>query len=272
MIFRDTGVSPVIFTGETPIPHSSAPATDLSCMTFCLGIKIKDGLIALGDTRIVKGDEQLTKSKLSFSKSSPSPWWLMTSGLRSIRDKAVIYFEEEISKAGPHHTNLFQLANCFGQQLRRVRSEDGASLASSNYAFNLHAILGGRMVDDPIPKMFYIYPEGNWIESSDESPYFIIGRTHYAKPILDQLLRFDTPIEYALTLAYLAFDATRTTVTDVDFPLDMILFDSRSSQTTYRRFQEEELNPVSRWWNQELVNALARAPTQCFNSLLKPNL
>ncbi len=238
-------------------------------MTFCLGIKLKDGLIALGDTRIVKGEEYLTKSKLSFSKSSVSPWWLMTSGLRSIRDKAVVYFEQETSTVDSHHTNLFQLANCFGQQLRRVRSEDGASLASSNYAFNLHAILGGQMVDDPHPKMFYIYPEGNWIESNEESPYFIIGRTHYAKPILDQLLRFDTPIEHALTLAYLAFDATRTTVTDVDFPVDMMLHDSLTRQTTYRRYQEDELNPVSNWWRQELLSALTRAPSHHFGSLLK---
>lgn len=240
-------------------------------MTFCLGIKLKEGLIALGDTRIVKGEEYLTKSKLSFSKSSVSPWWLMTSGLRSIRDKAVVYFEQETSKADSHHTNLFQLANCFGQQLRRVRSEDGSSLASSNYAFNLHAILGGKMVDDPVPKMFYIYPEGNWIESSEESPYFIIGRTHYAKPILDQLLQFDTPIQHALTLAYLAFDATRTTVTDVDFPIDMIFHNARTGQSTYRRYQEEDLNPVSKWWRRELLHVLSGVPAQYFDLLLKPS-
>lgn len=240
-------------------------------MTFCLGFNLKNGLIALGDTRIVKGDERLTKSKLSFSKSSLNPWWLMTSGLRSIRDKAVVYFEEEFAKADSQFTNLYQLANCFGQQLRRVRSEDGASLASSNFAFNLHAILGGRMEGDPLPKMFYIYPEGNWIESSEDSPYFIIGRTSYAKPILDQLLRFDTPIEHALTLAYLAFDATRTTVTDVDFPVDMILHDPLTSETSYRRFHEEELSPVSQWWRKQLLTALAQAPSQHFDPLLKPS-
>ena len=240
-------------------------------MTFCVGLRVREGLIALGDTRIVKGDEHVIKSKLSFSTNGSSHWWLMTSGLRSIRDKAIVYFEQVTSQELQKQKNLFELANCFGEQIRRVRSEDGSSLANSNYSFNLHAILGGQLKNDPTTKMFYIYPEGNWIDSSEESPYFIIGRTHYAKPILDRLLRYETPIRSALALAYLAFDATRSSVTDVDFPVDMILSNALLGQTTFRRFLEKELSPVSQWWNQELTSILERFPTQAFDSLFQAN-
>ena len=240
-------------------------------MTFCVGLRVREGLIALGDTRIVKGDEHVIKSKLSFSTNGSSHWWLMTSGLRSIRDKAIVYFEQVTSQELQKQKNLFELANCFGEQIRRVRSEDGSSLANSNYSFNLHAILGGQLKNDPTTKMFYIYPEGNWIDSSEESPYFIIGRTHYAKPILDRLLRYETPIRSALALAYLAFDATRSSVTDVDFPVDMILSNALVGQTTFRRFLEKELSPVSQWWNQELTSILERFPTQAFDSLFQAN-
>ncbi len=238
-------------------------------MTFCVGLRVREGLIALGDTRIVKGDEHVIKSKLSFSTNGSSHWWLMTSGLRSIRDKAIVYFEQATSQDLQKQKNLFELANCFGEQIRRVRSEDGSSLANSNYSFNLHAILGGQLENDPTTKMFYIYPEGNWIDSSEESPYFIIGRTHYAKPILDRLLRYETPIRSALALAYLAFDATRSSVTDVDFPVDMILSNALVGQTTFRRFIDKELSPVSQWWNQELASILERFPTQAFDSLFE---
>ncbi|MCY2977128.1 MAG: proteasome-type protease [Planctomycetota bacterium] len=241
-------------------------------MTFCVGLRVRDGLIALGDTRIVKGDEHVVKSKLSFSTKESRQWWLMTSGLRSIRDKAVLYFEQESEMEVQKHTNLFSLANCFGEQLRRVRSEDGNSLATSNYAFNLHAILGGQLENDPSPKMFYIYPEGNWIDSSEESPYFIIGRTHYAKPILDRLLCFDTPLRSALALAYLAFDATRSSVTDVDFPVDIILSNSLQGKTSFQRFHEKDLSSVSDWWNHELASLLLRFPTQPFDSLFEQKL
>ena len=236
-------------------------------MTFCVGLRVREGLIALADTRIVKGDEHVIKSKVSFSTNGPSQWWLMTSGLRSIRDKAIVYFEQESSREIQKQKNLFELANCFGEQIRRVRSEDGSSIANSHYAFNLHAILGGQLENDPYPKMFYIYPEGNWIDSSEESPYFIVGRTYYAKPILDRLLRYETPIRTAIALAYLAFDATRTSVTDVDFPVDMILSNSLVGRTSCCRFQEKDLSEVTKWWNQELASVLERFPTQSFDPL-----
>ena len=238
-------------------------------MTFCIGIKVRQGLLALADTRIVKGEEHLTKSKLSFSSNGEGRWWLVTSGLRSIRDKAVAYFEREISEHTQASDRLLELANCFGQQLRRVRSEDGSSLSASNLSFNLHAIMGGQLSKDDSPKMYYIYPEGNWIESSEDSPYFIIGRTHYAKPILDRLLRHDTSMRHAAALAFLAFDATKASVTDVDFPIDVIVAESKSGKSYYRRFPEEELADVSKWWHKTLSDALNHFPIECFDPIFE---
>ena len=131
-------------------------------MTFCTGILVRDGLLALADTKIVKGEEHLTRGKLSSSVTDGGQWWLMTSGLRSVRDKAVTYLERELAEGGSP-THLYEMANRFGGQLRRVREEDGPSLSASGFAFNLHAILGGQMSGDPRPRMYYIYPEGNWI-------------------------------------------------------------------------------------------------------------
>ena len=241
-------------------------------MTFCIGIKVSQGLIALADTRIVKGEEHLTKSKLSFSSNGGRRWWLVTSGLRSIRDKAVAYFEREMTECTHPSERLFELANCFGQQLRRVRNEDGASLSASNFSFNLHAVMGGQLSKDDSPKMYYIYPEGNWIESSEDSPYFIIGRTHYSKPILDRLLRHDTSLRHAVALAFLAFDATKASVTDVDFPIDLIVAESKYGKSQYRRFHEEELGHVSKWWHQKLSDALSQFPVECFDPLFETEL
>ncbi len=241
-------------------------------MTFCIGIKVTQGLLALADTRIVKGEEHLTKSKLSFSSNPERRWWLVTSGLRSIRDKSVAYFEREMTERTQPSERLFELANSFCEQLRRVRTEDGAFLSASNFSFNLHAIMGGQLSKDDSPKMYYIYPEGNWIESSEDSPYFIIGRTHYAKPILDRLLRHDTSLRHAAALAFLAFDATKASVTDVDFPIDMIVAESKTGQSHYCRFAEEELGRVASWWHQALSDALNQFPVVCFDRLFDGDL
>jgi len=241
-----------------------------SNVTFCIGICVRDGLLALADTRIVKGNEQSTKSKLSLQRSGQNYWWVMTSGLRSIRDKAMTYFEQEQLEKTIASTHLFELANEFGKQLRRVRDEDGIALASSGFSFNLHAIIGGRLSADASLKMYYIYPEGNWIESNQDSPYFIIGRTPYAKPILDRLLRYDAPLRDVAALAFLAFDATRASVTDVDFPIDITVLSNGSTEPLHRRFDTEELTPISLWWHETLSDAIKRFPTEYFDLIFSP--
>jgi putative proteasome-type protease len=235
-------------------------------MTFCLGIRVRGGLVALADTKIVKGEEKLTKSKLSLTTSDGRQWWLMTSGLRSVRDKTVTYLEQKLKHDHAPVQNLFEIANLFGEQLRRVRLEDEQALQSGNLHFNLHAIIGGQLEQDSSTKMYYIYPEGNWIECNEDSPYFIIGRTHYAKPILDRLLRFDTDLQHAAALAFLGFDATRACVTDVGYPVDMVVHQS-PSYVVHQRFEATDLMDVSQWWNQTLRNALHDFPMARFQKL-----
>lgn len=236
-------------------------------MTFCIGIKVHQGILALADTKIVKGEEQIRRGKLSTGHHDGHTWWVMTSGLRSVRDKTLTYLDREIAEQDLRFNHLFEVANRFGNQLRRVREEDGPSLATANLAFNLHAIIGGKMPGDPAPKMFYVYPEGNWIESTDDSPYFIIGRTHYAKPILDRLLSVDMPLRQSLAVAFLAFEATMASVTDVGYPIDVITCETHTGNSRLRRFSESELEPISQWWYQTLASALHAFPFNQFDPL-----
>lgn len=194
--------------------------------------------------------------------------FIMTSGLRSLRDKTVIYLEEKLAEEAPDFQRLYQVAQAFGNQLRRVREEDGAALAQRGLSFNLHAVIGGQLEGDPTPTLFYIYPEGNWIEATADSPYFILGRTLYGKPILDRLLISDTPLAQALALAYLAFDATRTSVVDVAFPIDVIVFDPLTRSFWQQRFDAAALASAAEWWQQCLRAALGEFPMDWAKSLL----
>ena len=237
-------------------------------MTFCLGIKVEQGLVALADTQIVKGSERLSKGKFTLLQHGDQRLFIMTSGLRSLRDKTVIYLEEKLAEAAADFARLYQVAQVFGEQLRRVRQEDGEALAQAGLSFNLYAIIGGQLDDDPSPTLFFIYPEGNWIEASPDSSYFIIGRSLYGKPILDRLLGFQTPLPQALTLAYLAFDATRTSVVDVAFPIDIIVFDPATRSVYQERFDAPALANAADWWRQCLETALGKFPMDWADSLL----
>lgn len=236
-------------------------------MTFCVGIKVRDGVVALADTRIVRGNEQVNKQKLAEFVHGDQSLFTMTSGLRSVRDKTLTYVDESL-RGGNHSVDrLYQFVNLYGDQLRRVKAEDGPSLAATNHAFNLHSIIGGRLGSDAEPQLFYVYPEGNWVEAAIDSPYFMIGRTYYGKPILDRLLRFDTPLPSAIALAFLAFDATRASVTDVDYPIDLAVLGSGAQSPRFQRFSEQELANTSQWWTQTLTQAIANMPMQWASDL-----
>tara|TARA_R110002049_G_scaffold72490_7_gene187542 strand:- start:118495 stop:119256 length:762 start_codon:yes stop_codon:yes gene_type:complete len=240
-------------------------------MTFCIGIKVSEGIVALADTRIVRGSEQSNKQKLAEFQHNGQSLFTMTSGLRSVRDKTLIYLDESLRNEAQSNQQsvqsnqqsvdrLYQLVNRFGEQLRRVKAEDGEALQSTNHKFNSHAIIGGRLIGDATPQLFYVYPEGNWIEAVEDAPYFVIGRTYYGKPILDRLLTYQTSLRSAIGLALLAFDATRASVTDVDYPIDIAVLSNQATVPTFRRFTEADLAQATQWWADTLGNALSNMP------------
>jgi putative proteasome-type protease len=238
-------------------------------LTFCIGIRVRDGIVALADTRIVRGSEQGNKQKLAEFQHKDESLFTMTSGLRSVRDKTLIYVEETLRDSKPAMNRLYQFVNLFGEQLRRVRNEDSPSLAASGLQFNLHAIIGGCLPDDPCPQLFYVYPEGNWLEASIDSPYYIIGRTFYGKSILDRLLNYETSLQSALALALLAFDATRTSVNDVDYPIDVAVIAAGTRRPIFRRYSEKDLQNTTQWWSQVLSQSLSAVPMDWARELLE---
>lgn len=238
-------------------------------MTFCVGIKVREGIVALADTRIVRGSEQVNKQKLAEFSHGGQSLFTMTSGLRSVRDKTLTYLDETLRGGDLFVDRMYQFVNLFGTELRRVKMEDGPSLAATNHFFNLHAIVGGQLTSDAQPQLFYVYPEGNWIEAAMDSPYFMIGRTHYGKPILDRLLRFDTPLKSAVGLALLAFDATRASVTDVGYPIDMAVHAVGHPAPRYQRFSESDLAEANEWWTKTLTDSLGSMPMQWASKLVE---
>jgi len=238
-------------------------------MTFCIGIKVREGIIGLADSRIVVGATQASKRKLSAIDHPAGTLFTMTSGLRSVRDKTLTYLSEHLEELPESYNKVYQVVNQFGEQLRRVRNEDGPWLNASGLSFDSHAIIGGRLAGDPEPQLYYVYPEGNWIESSLDLPYFIIGRTPYGKPILDRLLTYETPLRQALALALLAFDATRASVTDVDGPIDVAVLAVNNQRPTFRRFNDEDFSESTDWWTETLKNAINDMPHQWIDSLFK---
>lgn len=239
-------------------------------MTYCLGVKLESGLVAIADTRITSGTDTTKAKKLFVHQSQNGTLFLMTSGLRSVRDKALTYFKEILDDEESLKINkMYKAVNAFGEQLRRVSREDKQALYEAGLHFNLHTIVGGQLVDDDEPKMFLLYPEGNWIELTNTSPFMIIGNSGYGKPILSRTVNYNTTLQNALKAGFLSFDSTRVSANDVDYPIDVLVFHKDTQTFVEHRFEKSDMENISTYWDTQLKNAVANIPEDWINSIIR---
>ena len=225
-------------------------------MTFCLGMKCEEGLLAIADTRITSGTETSLAKKISVHQHEEHSMFILTSGLRSIRDKALTYFEERLAEDESDLTRLYRAANALAGEMRRVRSEDERWLVESGLSFDLHCVIGGQLQDDEEARLYLVYPEGNWVEVQSGTPYVIIGESRYGKPILDRAWSHEQPLVNALRDGLLAFDATFTSASDVDPPVDCVLYRNNSYHVSERRFEADDLAVLREYWGNALRAAV----------------
>lgn len=236
-------------------------------MTYCLGIKVKDGLVALSDTRISSGTSTTTRKKISIHQHGHSDFFLMTSGLRSVRDKAIQYLDEATDSAIAYD-KLYKIVNVFGEIIRRVASEDKETLQKAGYKFNINAIIGGQLSTDSEHKLFLIYSEGNWIEIGYGSPYVVIGNTSHGKGILNQIITDNSTIEQALKAAFISFEATRKVSNDVEFPIDVMVYKKNSFAMQESHFMAADLQHVSDSWHKKLQESVEEIPGDWITNMM----
>ena len=238
-------------------------------MTYCLGIKVNEGLVAIADTRITSGSETTTAKKISIHQNGNNKLFLMTSGLRSIRDKAVTYFEEILETDHLEFDKMYKVVNAFGEQLRKVASEDKQALGESGLFFNLYAIVGGKLENDKEHKLYMLYPEGNWIEIGEATPFAIIGNSGYGKPILNRALTFQSSIRFALKTGFLSFDSTRVSANDVGYPIDVVIYREDTDVMVEKRYTEDMTGAIGDQWGQQLINAIKEIPDSWTDELME---
>jgi putative proteasome-type protease len=231
-------------------------------MTFCLGITVDQGLVGIADTRVVAGSECLIARKTATYQGPGFAFFVMNSGLRSARDKILLHFEEAFAQDTLARERLFKVVNLFAKQVRRVSEEDGEALRDADLRFNAYSLIGGQMTGDSTHKLFLIYPEGNWVEIGPDTPYQIIGATGYGKPILERSLTPHDSMLYAFKVGILAFDATRLCASNVDFPMDVLLYKRGSFEVVEKRYERDDLRAISDWWQERMRESVHDLPAE----------
>jgi putative proteasome-type protease len=231
-------------------------------MTFCLGIRVEEGLIGIADTRVLSGNECRVAKKTWVHQRERASLFVMTSGLRSVRDKALMYFEELAEQQEAPFERLFKAVNAFAGQVRRAAEEDRKALEEAGLRFNLHALIGGQGEADREHKLYLVYPEGNWVEVGRETPFEIIGSPGYGKPILERTLTWSDSMQFAFKVGCLAFDSSRICAADVDYPIDVLLYARDSFRIVEQRYTQQDFGEISAWWQERMRKSVNELPAE----------
>jgi putative proteasome-type protease len=243
-------------------------------MTYCVGLKLTSGLMFLSDTRTNAGVDNISRFRKQFTWSVPGEraLVLMTAG-NLATTQAVVSLLEERTKAPSERRpsilelpTMFQIARHVGETLREVIQSNAMSGQWADSSFNSTLILGGQ-VKGMEPRLFMIYPEGNFIEASDDTPFFQIGETKYGRPILVRAYDPDMAIEDAAKLLLVSFDSTIKANLSVGLPLDMqVIVKDALRLGPSKRIEADDpyFRSISNGWGDALKKAFDSLPPFTF--------
>jgi len=239
-------------------------------VTYCVGMKLDTGLVFMSDTRTNSGIDNIStfRKMHSFEKPGERHITILSAG-NLATTQSVISLLAERTKA-PEDRNpsilaaasMFQVAQIIGDLLRetiRTREQTGLNAETT---FNATLIVGGQ-IKGMEPRLFMIYPEGNFIEASEDTPFFQIGETKYGRPILVRGFQSDMSFESAVKLLMVSFDSTMAANLSVALPLDMLLLPKdRFQPLQKRRITEDDpyFSTISSKWSDALRTAFHSLP------------
>ncbi len=239
-------------------------------MTYCVGLLLEDGLVMVADTRTNAGvDNIATFRKLQiFEVPGERVIAVATAGNLAVTQAVVSHLVEGLP--GPdgelltvyNVPSMFEMAQFVGRAVRTVRERDAEALEKDGGVFDCSLLLGGQIGDRRL-RLFMIYRAGNFLETTQETPYAQIGEHKYGKPILDRSVTFGTNLDEALKIALISMDSTMRSNLAVGLPVDvMILPRNRLKTRVNVRITEDDpyFGAVRARWSTALREAHQSIP------------
>ena len=246
-------------------------------MTYCVGIMLDRGLVLMSDTRTNSGVDNISVFRKMFTWSTPGERIIsiMTAG-NLATTQAVISELEERSKAPEERHNslleaptMFQVAVTIGKLLRDVVRETQLENGQEGKSrFTASIILAGQ-IKGMEPRLFMIYPEGNFIEANFDTPFFQIGETKYGRPILIRGYDREMSFEDAVKLLMVSFDSTLKANLSVGMPLDLMVLERDRFDPLHERrvdHTDDYYQAISSGWNHALRQAFYGLPDYTFGN------
>lgn len=239
-------------------------------MTYCVGLKTDRGLVFMSDTRTNAGMDSISTFKKMHVWEEPGERVivLMSAGNLATTQAVVSLLDERNKAVSDRHEKLretpsmYQTVRLVGETVKEVIAQSSPAGEKADSYFNASFILGGQIKGSP-PRLFMIYPEGNFIESTDDTPFFQIGETKYGKPII--IRAYDRAMSLAETVKLLlvSFDSTLKSNLSVGLPLDLLFLETDAFRVGLKKRigqDDQYYRTISDGWSDALKTAFASLP------------
>jgi len=238
-------------------------------MTYCVGLLLNDGMVLLSDTRTNAGLDNIATYRKMFTFEEPGERVIviLTAGSLSITQTTIAELREAIDdpEATPETSimlapTLLKVAEVVGDTLGRVRRSVDEKLSTMRQGASASLIVAGQRKGGAM-RMFLVYPEGNFIEATEDTPFLQIGEHKYGKPILDRVVRPSTSLDDAQKAVLLSMDSTLRSNLSVGMPLDLAVIRAGECRVSHtRRFEagDADFTRISKAWSKALQDSFLK--------------
>ncbi len=239
-------------------------------MTYCVGLKIDKGLVFMSDTRTNAGIDSISTFRKMHVWEEPGERVIVLMSAGNLATtQAVVSLLDERSKAISDRTptlletpSMYQTARLVGNVVKEVILNSSPTGEKADSYFNASFVLGGQ-IRGTEPRLFMIYPEGNFIECSEDTPFFQVGETKYGKPIIVRTYDKAMSLAETVKLLLVSFDSTLKSNLSVGLPLDLLFYEKDSYKVALKkRIGQDDpyYRTVSDGWSNALKQAFKSLP------------
>lgn len=244
-------------------------------MTYCVALKLDEGLVCLSDTRTNAGIDNVSRYKKTFTWEGPDrAICLMSAGNLSITQGVIDQLETAVAVGddpdadATHATvmnvpTLFRLAEIVGAKMHALIEQHAAAMEKDGASSGASIIVAGQIAGEP-PRLFLVYSAGNFIECGSDTPYFQIGEAKYGKPVIDYTVRHDTDLTDGVRTALVSMASTVRSNLSVAAPLDLSVIRADEHRFALRRRINEDdslWRAIAEGWPEAMEEALHRLPS-----------
>lgn len=237
-------------------------------MSYGLAIMLDQGMVFAADTRTNAGVDSVSMfpKMFAFHADEERLVVILTAGNLATTQSVIGILEENARRAMQKSLfsmrSMFEVAELVGSTLREVYARDSQAKEPSETGFSGSFIVGGQICGEQ-SRLFHVYPAGNFIEATTETPYFQIGETKYGKPIMERCVKADMSLKRAAKLALVSFDSTIRSNISVAPPIDLLLYRHGDFRPALRRRiadGDEYFGDLRQFWGLGLQSLFVEFP------------